>query len=159
MRKAIQPAEEKPQRLNPGGPVRPADDPLCGDAPGRGVQAPRRLYTKTVEYEDINYSVASTEDQTAIFSGWSSFLNYFDSSLPFQLSFINRRSHSRSRYKVNIPQADDDFNSVREEFTGMLKIRSPGLTTGLNAPSTLLSASQPEGSWRPGPVWSVWRPM
>ena len=48
---------------------------------------PGGLYTKTVEYEDINYSVASTEDQTAIFSGWSSFLNYFDSSLPFQLSF------------------------------------------------------------------------
>ncbi len=59
---------------------------------------PGGLYTKTVEYEDINYSVASTEDQTAIFSGWSSFLNYFDSSLPFQLSFINRRSHSRGRY-------------------------------------------------------------
>ena len=53
---------------------------------------PSGLYTKTVEYEDINYSVASTEDQTAIFGGWSSFLNYFDSSLPFQLSFINRRS-------------------------------------------------------------------
>ena len=68
---------------------------------------PGGLYTKTVEYEDINYSVASTEDQTAIFGGWSSFLNYFDSTLPFQLSFINRRSHSRSRYKVNIPQADD----------------------------------------------------
>ena len=84
-------------------------------------QLPGGLYTKTVEYEDINYSVASTEDQTAIFSGWSSFLNYFDSSLPFQLSFINRRSHSRSRYKVNIPQAEGDFNSVRAEFTGMLK--------------------------------------
>ena len=84
-------------------------------------QLPGGLYTKTVEYEDINYSVASTEDQTAIFSGWSSFLNYFDSSLPFQLSFINRRSHSRSRYKVNIPQAEDDFNSVRAEFTSMLK--------------------------------------
>ena len=84
-------------------------------------QLPGGIYTKTVEYEDINYSVASTEDQTAIFGGWSSFLNYFDSSLPFQLSFINRRSHSRSRYKVNIPQAEDDFNSVRAEFTGMLK--------------------------------------
>ena len=57
-------------------------------------QLPGGLYTKTVEYEDINYSVASTEDQTAIFGGWSSFLNYFDTSLPFQLSFINRRSRS-----------------------------------------------------------------
>ena len=84
-------------------------------------QLPGGLYTKTVEYEDINYSVASTEDQTAIFSGWSSFLNYFDSSLPFQLSFINRRSRSRSRYKVNIPPAQDDFDSIRAEFTRMLK--------------------------------------
>ena len=84
-------------------------------------QLPGGLYTKTVEYEDINYSVASTEDQTAIFSGWSSFLNYFDSSLPFQLSFINRRPRSRSKYKVNIPPAQDDFDSIRAEFTSMLK--------------------------------------
>ena len=88
--------------------------PYISMHPDGVCKLPGGLYTKTVEYEDINYSVASTEDQTAIFSGWSSFLNYFDSSLPFQLSFINRRSHSRGRYKVNIPQADDDFNSVRE---------------------------------------------
>ena len=49
-------------------------------------QLPGGLYTKTLEYEDINYAVASTEDQTAIISGWSACLNYFDSSLPFQLS-------------------------------------------------------------------------
>ena len=84
-------------------------------------QLPGGLYTKTVEYEDINYSVASTEDQTAIFGGWSAVLNYFDTSLPFQLSFINRRSRSRSKYKVNIPPAQDDFDSIRAEFTGMLK--------------------------------------
>ena len=96
--------------------------PYVADAPGRRcASSPAGSTQKPLEYEDINYSVASTEDQTAIFSGWSSFLNYFDSSLPFQLSFINRRSHSRSRYKVNIPQAEDDFNSVRAEFTGMLK--------------------------------------
>ena len=95
--------------------------PYVAMHPDGVCKLPGGLYTKTVEYEDINYSVASTEDQTAIFGGWSSFLNYFDSSLPFQLSFINRLSHSRSRYKVNIRQADDDFNSVREEFTGMLK--------------------------------------
>ena len=33
-------------------------------------QLPGGLYTKTLEYEDINYAVASTEDQTAIISGW-----------------------------------------------------------------------------------------
>ena len=95
--------------------------PYIAMHPDGVCQLPGGLYTKTVEYEDINYSVASTEDQTAIFGGWSSFLNYFDSSLPFQLSFINRRSRDRSRYKVNIPPAEDECNSVREEFTGMLK--------------------------------------
>ena len=84
-------------------------------------QLPGGLYTKTVEYEDINYAVASTEDQTAIFGGWSSFLNYFDSSLPFQLSFVNRRSRSANRYKVNIPEQEDEFNSIRHEYVEMLK--------------------------------------
>lgn len=90
--------------------VRMLPDGIC--------QLPGGVYTKTLEYEDINYSVASTEDQTEIFGGWSSFLNYFDSSLPFQLSFINRRSRSRSKYKVNIPPAQDDYDSIRAEFTG-----------------------------------------
>lgn len=84
-------------------------------------QLPGGLFTKTLAYEDINYSVASTEDQSAIFNGWSAFLNYFDSSIPFQLSFINRRSHSSGRYQINIPPAHDEFDSIRGEFTGMLK--------------------------------------
>ena len=84
-------------------------------------QLPGGLYTKTLEYEDINYAVASTEDQTAIISGWSACLNYFDSSLPFQLSFVNRRSRNANRYKVNIPAQEDDFNSIRGEFVEMLK--------------------------------------
>ena len=84
-------------------------------------QFPGGLYTKTLEYEDINYAVASTEDQTAIISGWSACLNYFDSSLPFQLSFVNRRSRNANRYKVNIPAQEDDFNSIRGEYVEMLK--------------------------------------
>ncbi len=108
-------------------------------------------YTKTLEYEDINYSVASTEDQAAIFDGWCGFLNYFDSALPFQLSFVNHRSHGGSRYKVNIPPAQDDFNSIRGEFTEMLKrqiarsnngiVRSKYITFGVEAAD--LAAARP----------------
>ena len=96
------------------------DSPYVAMHPDGICQLPGGLYTKTVEYEDINYAVASTEDQTAIFGGWSSFLNYFDSSLPFQLSFVNRRSRSTHRYKVNIPAQQDAFNSIRGEFVDML---------------------------------------
>lgn len=52
-------------------------------------------YTKTLSYEDINYAVASTDDQSTIFDGYCGFLNYFDSALPFQLSFINHRSRRK----------------------------------------------------------------
>ena len=95
--------------------------PYVSIHPDGVCQLPGSIYTKTMEYDDINYSVASAEDQTAIFSGWSSFLNYFDSSLPFQLSFVNRRSRSGSKYRVNIPERHDAFDSIRNEFTAMLK--------------------------------------
>ncbi len=41
--------------------------PYLAMHPDGVCKLPGGLYTKTVEYEDINYSVASTEDQTAIF--------------------------------------------------------------------------------------------
>ena len=84
-------------------------------------QLPDGLFTKTLAYEDINYAVASTEDQSAIFNGWSAFLNYFDAAIPFQLTFVNRRSHAGGRYEINIPPAHDAFDSIRAEFTQMLK--------------------------------------
>lgn len=103
------------------------------------------FYTKTIAYEDINYSVASTDDQATIFDGYCAFLNYFDSALPFQLSFINHRSRPENRYNVNIPPQDDDFNSIRSEFTDMLTnqiaksnngiMRSKYITFGIHADS------------------------
>lgn len=32
-------------------------------------------YTKTIQYQDINYQLAQQEDKTAIFDEWCSFLN------------------------------------------------------------------------------------
>lgn len=133
--------------------------PYIAMHPDGVCQLPGGVYTKTVEYEDINYSVASTEDQTAIFGGWSSFLNYFDSSLPFQLSFINRRSRDRSRYKVNIPPAEDEYNSVREEFTGMLKNQIAKSNNGIERSKYITFGLPAEGVAEAAPVWSVWRPM
>ncbi|MEC0139914.1 DUF87 domain-containing protein [Paenibacillus macerans] len=100
-------------------------------------------YTKTLSYEDINYAVASSDDQSTIFDGYCGFLNYFDSALPFQLSFINHRSRPENRYSVNISPQDDDFNSIRGEFTAMLDnqiaksnngiVRSKYITFGVQA--------------------------
>ena len=43
-------------------------------------------YTRTIQYQDINYQLAQQEDKTAIFEEWCSFLNFFDSSIKFELS-------------------------------------------------------------------------
>ena len=46
-------------------------------------------FTKTIQFQDINYQLAQNEDKTAIFEGWCDFLNYFDASIRFQFSFLN----------------------------------------------------------------------
>ena len=46
-------------------------------------------YTRTIQYQDINYQLAQQEDKTAIFEEWCSFLNFFDSSIHFELPFMN----------------------------------------------------------------------
>ena len=119
--------------------------PYIAMHPDGVCQLPGGIYTKTVEYEDINYSVASTEDQSAIFSGWSACLNYFDTSLPFQLSFVNRRSRSSGRYKVNIPPQEDDYNSIREEYVEMLKGQIAKSNNGIER-SKYITFGLPAGS-------------
>lgn len=38
-------------------------------------------YTKTIQFQDINYQLAQQEDKTAIFDEWCSFLNFL--TVPF----------------------------------------------------------------------------
>ncbi len=79
-------------------------------------------YTKTVKFQDINYQLAQQEDKTAIFEEWCSFLNFFDSSIHFELSFMNMSTDAESFEKsIRIPFKQDNFNSVRAEYSQMLK--------------------------------------
>ena len=79
-------------------------------------------YSKTIQFADINYMLNTNDDKSAIFDGWCDFLNYFDSSIKFQLSFINH-SANRDSYSQNleIPLQGDDFDAIRQEYTDMLK--------------------------------------
>ena len=89
-----------------------------------------RLYTKTIRYNDINYQLALNEDKTAIFENWCDFLNYFDSSIFVQLSFINQKADIREfRKQITIPEQQDAFNDIRKEYSDMLQDQ---LTKGNN---------------------------
>ena len=109
-------------------------------------------YTKTVQFQDINYQLNQNEDKTAIFDGWCDFLNYFDSSVRFQLSFVNMSANkdNYARYITILPQGDD-FDSIRLEYTQMLQnqlargnnglIKTKYLTFGVEADG--LKAAKP----------------
>ena len=80
------------------------------------------LYTKTVQFFDINYQLAQADDKTAIFENWCDFLNYFDASVSVQLSFINQGARKeKAQAAIEIPAQDDAFNSIRREYADMLK--------------------------------------
>jgi len=79
-------------------------------------------YSKTIQFQDINYQLNQNEDKTAIFDGWCDFLNYFDSSVNFQLSFVNLAANKESYMdSIAIPPQEDAFNALREEYTSMLQ--------------------------------------
>lgn len=101
-------------------------------------------YTKTIQFQDINYQLSQNEDKTAIFEAWCDFLNYFDSSVKFQMSFLNLAASEDSfANSITIPPQGDDFDSIREEYTGMLQnqlargnnglIKTKYLTFGIDA--------------------------
>ena len=79
-------------------------------------------YTRTIAYQDINYQLAQQEDKNAIFEEWCSFLNFFDSSIKFELSFVNMATDSSEFEKsIRIPFQKDGFDDVRAEYSLMLR--------------------------------------
>ena len=105
-----------------------------------------KLYTKTIRFQDINYQLAQNEDKTAIFESWCDFLNYFDSSIKFQLSFLNMTANTKDyESSIHIKSQEDDFDSIRTEYTQMLHnqlakgnnglMKSKYLTFGIEADS------------------------
>ena len=78
-------------------------------------------YTKTIQFQDINYQLAQQEDKTEIFEEWCSFLNFFDSSVKFQLSFNNMATDvSDFEKSIAISHKNDGFDDVRDEYSEVL---------------------------------------
>ena len=91
-------------------------------APDGVCRVDEHTYSKTIRFRDINYQLAQNEEKTGICEGWCDFLNYFDSSIGVQISFINRRSSLKEFRKViDLPERNDEFDDLRREFGGMIR--------------------------------------
>ena len=139
IRETIQRARE-----NGGGMSAQQTIPFLRMYPDGICRATQTRFTKTIQFEDINYQLAQNEDKEAIFSGWCEFLNYFDSSVSVQFSFLNLSvGEEVFEQSITIPLQGDDFDSIREEYTQMLRhqlakgnngmMKSKYLTFGIDA--------------------------
>ena len=80
-----------------------------------------RYFTKQIRFYDINYQLAQNEDKNLIFENYCDFLNYFDSSIRVQLSFLNQRADMEEYQRtIRIPEQIDAYNGIREEYSDML---------------------------------------
>lgn len=81
-----------------------------------------KLYSRSIEFSDINYQLAQPDDKTATFEALCDFYNSLDSSIGLQLTFINRIANKEDYAKsISIPPQQDGFDDVRAEYTEMLK--------------------------------------
>ena len=116
-------------------------------------------YTKTIQYQDINYQLSQNEDKTAIFEAWCDFLNYFDSSVQFQLSFVNlSASQETFARSISIPPCGDEFDGIRAEYAGMLQNQLARGNNGLIKTKYLTFGVEADNLRVPSPVWSASKP-
>ena len=87
-------------------------------------------FTKTIQFRDINYQLSDNEDKQAIFDGWCDFLNYFDSSIKFQFSFVNLTA-LRESFARAIPLRSDQFESIQRELSKIIEVQQAKGNNGI----------------------------
>ena len=86
-----------------------------------GIFIVGRKYSKTFRFDDINYAVASKEEQEAMFLEYSELLNSLDSGATTKIT-VNNRHINKSDFEkqVLIPNNGDDIDEYRVEYNQML---------------------------------------
>ena len=96
-------------------------------------QIEKNKFNKTIGFLDINYRLMEEADQESIFSEFSSFLNFFDSSVKLEFSYINSIGENEEISKlIDIKENIDNFNEIRNEYRQMLLNQSSKGNNGLS---------------------------
>ena len=81
-------------------------------------------YTKTLQFNDINYELAGDEEQEAIFNRYCRFLNQFESNIDIQFTFQNKVIDLKEfRKQIKLPDKkgeSDKIKEYRQEYQEML---------------------------------------
>ncbi len=91
-----------------------------------GIFQSGNKFTKTYRFSDINYSVASRDDQLQMFLGYCELLNGLEIGATTKITINNRRMTKGSFTKNLIAPADDGLDEYREEYNRMIVEKALG---------------------------------
>ena len=85
------------------------------------IEPEKGRFSKTYMLQDVNFQIASQEEQEDIFLAYSDLLNCFGSEVDIQIS-INNRNIDKEEFqnRVLLTPQQDDLNYLREEYNQML---------------------------------------
>ena len=88
--------------------------------------------SKTFSFTDINYSVASKEDKTAMFLDYSELLNSLDSGASAKITINNRKVNKEEFEKsLLLPMREDGLDHYRKEYNEMLLSKVTGVSNSV----------------------------
>ena len=89
-------------------------------------------YSKTIRFSDINYAIASKEDKTQMFLGYSELLNALDTGATTKITIHNKHvNRKRFEETILLPQRDDGLEDYRREYNAMLMSKATGASSSV----------------------------
>ncbi|NCB62838.1 MAG: DUF87 domain-containing protein [Clostridia bacterium] len=84
-------------------------------------------FSKTIRFSDINYAIASKEDKTAMFLGYSELLNALDTGSTTKITINNKRLNRQNFERdILLPAKGDVLDEGRTEYNAMLMEKATG---------------------------------
>jgi type IV secretory pathway VirB4 component len=84
-------------------------------------------YAKTFRFDDINYAVASKEDQEAMFLEYGELLNSFDSGATYKITILVKKLEKEDfKRSILIPMKGDALDTYRTEYNKILLDEATG---------------------------------
>lgn len=89
-------------------------------------------FSRTIRFSDINYAIASKEDKTSMFLGYSELLNALDTGSTTKITINNKRLNQQNFERdILLPRQDDALDGGRAEYNAMLTDKATGAVSSV----------------------------
>ena len=85
-----------------------------------GIFRTGRLFSKSWKFSDINYAVASDDDQLQMFLAHSAILNGLPTDAMAEITIYNRQLHNKVFEQITTPSDNPNYKKYTQELNGIL---------------------------------------